>query len=44
MFFSGVDVFTDIVCAIIPIFVIMKLQMDRWTKLALCLLMSGGLL
>lgn len=40
----GVDVLTDIVCAIIPIFVFQRLQMNTRTKVALSLLMSLGVL
>ncbi|KAI4207934.1 MAG: hypothetical protein LQ346_000271 [Caloplaca aetnensis] len=38
----GLDALTDIVCACIPIFVIQRLQMNKRTKTALCLLMGLG--
>ncbi|CAL8577739.1 hypothetical protein XPA_003558 [Xanthoria parietina] len=40
----GVDALTDIVCAIIPIFVFQRLQMNTRTKVALSFLMSLGVL
>ena len=41
---SGLDAFTDLVCAGIPIFVIYRLQMNIRTKVALCVLMGLGVL
>lgn len=38
----GLDAFTDLVCAGIPIFVIYRLQMNTRTKVALCCLMGLG--
>lgn len=40
----GLDAFTDLVCAGIPVFVILRLQMNMRTRIALCLLMSLGVL
>ncbi|MCJ1311882.1 hypothetical protein MMC25_005555 [Agyrium rufum] len=40
----GLDAFTDLACATIPIFVIQKLQMDLRTKIAVCILMGLGVL
>ena len=40
----GLDAFTDLVCAGIPIFVILRLQMNMRTKIALCVLMGLGIL
>lgn len=38
----GLDTFTDLVCAGIPIFIIYRLQMNVRTKVALCILMGLG--
>lgn len=38
----GVDAFTDLVCAGIPIFIIYRLQMNVRNKVALCFLMGLG--
>lgn len=38
----GLDGFTDIICAGIPIFILHRLQMNTRTKWALCLLMGLG--
>lgn len=35
---------TDLICAAIPIFVISKLQMELRMKVAICVLMSLGVL
>ena len=40
----GLDALTDLCCAVIPIFVIQRLQMNRLTKIALCSLMGLGVL
>ena len=40
----GLDAFTDLVCAGIPTFVILRLQMSMRTKIALCVLMGLGIL
>lgn len=38
----GLDAFTDLICAGIPIFILQRLQINQRTKLALCGLMSLG--
>ncbi len=38
----GLDAFTDLVCAAIPIFILHRLQMNQRTKLALCCLIGLG--
>lgn len=38
----GLDAFTDLMCAGIPIFIIYRLQMNVRTKVALCILMGLG--
>ena len=40
----GLDAITDLVCAGIPAFVILRLQMNTRTKVALCILMGLGVL
>ena len=42
--FLGLDAFTDLACAGIPIFVIHRLQLDKPTKIALCGVMGVGAL
>ena len=41
---TGLDAFTDLVCAVIPVFVISRTQMNARTKFALCVLMGLGVL
>lgn len=38
----AIDIMTDFICAIIPLFVINKLQMKKRTKFCLCILMGLG--
>lgn len=38
----GLDAFTDLVCAAIPIFILHRLQMNMHTKVALCCLIGLG--
>ena len=40
----GLDAITDLVCAGIPAFVILRLQMNTRTKVGLCFLMGLGVL
>ena len=41
---AALDILTDLVCAGIPILVIRQLQMNKRTKILLCLLMGLGVL
>lgn len=44
LFYPGLDCFSDLACAAIPIYVIQRLQLKRRIKIALCFLMSLGVL
>jgi len=37
---SGLDAFTDLVCSILPVYIICRLQMKRSIKISLCCLMG----
>ncbi|MCJ1423992.1 hypothetical protein MMC29_001879 [Sticta canariensis] len=39
---NGFDAFTDLTCAVIPVYLFQRLQMNRRTKIALCCLMGLG--
>ena len=41
---EGLDILTDLVCAGVPILVIRQLQMNKRTKILLCILMGLGVL